>query len=197
MDLTWEISMNNPLPLSVGVVLLAATTMAGGVWAQAQQGQNSQAQPAPAATSSSTAQPAKDAQNGAASKKVYTNEDLKATPGGDASGTGNAKTQKLPATGSRTKYDHRDQAYWHSRAQKLRSQIDDVDRQIAQIKASVPQNSTTAGGGTAATGTTPIYYGGQYARLKSLEARKATLDKQMEDLEEEARKAEVPPGWLR
>lgn len=179
--------MRSPFVPAFAILFIGGTSLAVGAAGQSQSAQAATAQPAASPDKPKDTQ----TQPQASPKKTYTNDDL-------ASGTppGRATPQK-PSTNNGTKKDLRDEAWWHNRAQNLRNQTADVDRQIAQIKDN-PHNSPTAGGGQdTVTGSNPIYYGGQYGRLKNLQARKATLEKQMEDLEEEARRAGVPSGWLR
>jgi len=169
------------------------------------QSQAASGQPAPQSSDSST--PAtdkpKDSTTTAPAKKVYTNDDLRSMHGDNLSVVGNSpQQQKKPATNNgannSAKNDERQQAQWHNRAQKLRDQLAEVDRQIAQLNANLPANtsslSTSSGSSQSAVGS---LYGPAAARLQNLQNRKATIEQQMEQLEEEARKAGIPPGWLR
>jgi len=118
-------------------------------------------------------------------------------PGDDVTVGRNSAAQRKPAGTGATKSEPHDQAYWHNRAENLRNQIADVDRQIAQITAGTKDSTPPDGSRNPITSSNPIYLNGQGARLRNLRARKAALEKQMDDLLEEARKANVPPGWLR
>jgi len=181
---------------AVGALLLCTMTLAASIRAQSPAGQDAQSTQTGAAAGASADKP-KDGQDTTPPKKVYTNDDLKGMSREDVSVVGNANGQKKTPTNSTTKSTQKDQAYWHNRAQNLRNQIADVDRQIAEITAGSSQTTTTEGSTNSALGSNPIYLHGQGGRLNNLEARKKALLKQMEDLEEEARKAGVPPGWLR
>jgi hypothetical protein len=192
MEGTQETSMDRPFAPCLGALLLAGTLCAGAARTQSPPAQSA---PAQQAASSEADKPA-DTQNGTPPKKVYTNDDLKAMRGDNLSVTGNSGAQKKP-TNSNSKNEQRNQAYWHNRAQKLRNQIAEVDQQIAQIKATAPPGGPANETANSSGGSSPIYFGGQGNRLRNLEVRKAALEKQMEELEEEARKAGVPPGWLR
>ena len=91
----------------------------------------------------------------------------------------------------------RDETYWRERSGKLRSEMADLDQQIATLKEEIEQ-----GGGAGFDAQTGLNYNVMYftdrnARLKRLEERKAALQKQIDALRDEARKAGVPPGWLR
>jgi len=189
--------MRNPCVPTLAACLLALSALAGVAVAQTQPAQS----PPPAqggdSAAATSAEKPKDAPNDAAPKKVYTNDDLRHMPGDDVSVVGNSRAQKKAATGTQTKPGGHDQAYWHNRAQALQKQIAEVDRQIAQLTASAPQNISTESASGASTGSNPIYLNGQGARLNNLQSRRAALVKQMAELEDEARRAGVPPGWLR
>jgi hypothetical protein len=179
---------------STGYLFLAGTLLACG--ALAQSGQSTPPAQSQDSSTSPAADKPKDGQANSGAKKVYTNDDLKTMHGDSLSVVGTTGSQKKPATSNNTKNEQREQAYWHNRAQKLRSQIAEVDAQIAQITHDNSQ--TDSGGGAGATaGSNPIYFGGQGVRLNNLRGRKASIEKQLDDLAEEARKAGVPPGWLR
>lgn len=200
-------------PLSMS--LLAALAIAGPVQGQAQ----SQAQSQPATAQQPAAQQNQDsvadaarkakqassagAPDSSAPKKVYTNEDLRGMDRGDVSVVGNARG---PAKSGQTASNGpKDEKYWHDRMQKLRDQMAQVDRQIAQIE-SANQNQQPGTGGSNSSNPPPppsAYTVGAHARggngpqLERLKERKAQIQQQIDQLEEEARRANVPPGWLR
>ena len=179
--------MRHPFPARAGIALLTAAMWTGAALAQSAP----QSQPAPDAPASAANKPKDPASP--PPKKVYTNDDLKGTPREDVSVVGNNRGtgRKVPATGERN------QQYWHNRAQRIRNETAEVDRQIALLTkpdpntgASIP-SSTPPPPGAHATTSRPV------AQLQRLQSRKAQLQQQMDQLEEEARRADVPPGWLR
>jgi hypothetical protein len=183
----------------MAIALLAAGTSAGAALAQSQSPPPPQQQP-PAQPNPDAAKDApdksKDGKDNAAQHKVFTNEDLSSLEKDDISVVGGKKSDGKPARGDTTKTGKQGEAYWHARAQKLRNQIADVDRQIAQLTGPAPTN----GSGTSNSTAPPPqggYMNARGARLQNLQNKKAGLQKQMDQLEEEARKAAVPPGWLR
>jgi hypothetical protein len=91
----------------------------------------------------------------------------------------------------------RDEAYWRERAGKLRSEIADVDRQIETVKEEIRKGGGAGFDPQSGLGQNVIYYTDRNSRLQRLEQRRAELQKQMDALLDEARKASVPPGWLR
>ena len=163
-------------------------------WAQLPPTQEPQAAGTSGSPSTAGTDTAKSSSGTAAPKKIYTNDDLKGMRDEPVSVVGQPGTQKKSSSTAPAKAGTRDQAYWHNRAQKLRDQIADADRQIAQLHSS---SQAEVEGGGSASGTNSAYIGSQGNRLRNLETRKANLEKQLDEVEEEARKAGVPPGWLR
>ena len=171
------------------LLLLAALVCAPAASAQTS---SSQQQPADTSTASSSA--SKDTAANSTPKKVYTNDDLRGMERADVSVVG--KGEK-PAKTAPTANEKKDQAYWHNRAQKLRDQIADVDRQIAQFN----HQEQAATGSSSAPPPPGAYTLGARSRasaqLERLQNKRAALLQQMDQLEEEARRADVPAGWLR
>ena len=191
--------------LFVGLNLLAALGLAFPVRAQSQS-QPAQ-QPATAQTPDTPAAAAtkpKDTTAPAAPKRVYTNDDLRGMGGGGVSVVGNSRT---PAkSGLSNSNEPKNEQSWRSRAQKLRNDMAQVDREIAELEAA---NQKSGNGTNGSNGSNPpppptsAYYGGsrvnsQYQnQLRRLNNRKAQIQEQMDQLQEEARRANVPAGWLR
>jgi len=195
--------MHTRLVQAVGICFFAGAVMAASAQAQSQAASGQPSPQSSDSSSSSADNKPKDSTNTAPAKKVYTNDDLRSMHGDNLSVVGNSpQQQKKPATNNgannSAKIDERQQAQWHNRAQRLRDQLAEVDRQIAQLNANLPANtsslSTSSGSSQSAAGS---LYGPAAARLQNLQNRKATIEQQIEQLEEEARKAGIPPGWLR
>jgi hypothetical protein len=183
-----------------GAGLLAGATIAGPAFCQsaaqpaAQQNQDS--------ATAGTSQP-KDAKSSTPAKKVYTNDDLRSTDSGGVSVVGNNRAAAKPGKATTADTGPKNEQYWRSRAQKLRNEMAEVDRQIAELEAA-NQDPHTGSSGTNPPPPPPSAYtvgahvrGGSSTPLQRLENRKAQLQREMDQLEEEARKAGVPPGWLR
>jgi hypothetical protein len=162
----------------------------------AQQSQQNPDSPADAAAKS------KDAKSNPPPKKVYTNDDLGTAPKGELSVVGNSKPKGKTTQTAAANNEPKNEQYWRGQAQSLRNQLAEVDRQIAQLTAA---NQTNGGGTTGSNSSTPAplsaYTNAAHARagtqLQKLEDRKAELQEKMDQLEERARRAGVPPGWLR
>lgn len=107
----------------------------------------------------------------------------------------------------------RNEQYWRARSNDLRGQLNAIDRQIGVVRGQIratPRVSLRApqvdiDGYAVHPGR---YYGDSpavdtYARSRSLrdlrvlQQQRAVLSSQWNDLQEEARRAGAPPGWLR
>ncbi len=82
-----------------------------------------------------------------------------------------------------------DAAYWQGKLQPLRDELSRVEAQIAQMRA-------------ATTGALPPYQSGEWGgftgnSIEQLERKRSELQRQIADIEEEARRAGVSPAWVR
>jgi hypothetical protein len=87
--------------------------------------------------------------------------------------------------------------YWRSRTRTIRDQMAQLDQQITGIRAEIakygavqidPQSGAQAG---------VIYVKDRNAQISRIEQQKASLESQMDALEEEGRKAGADSGWFR
>jgi len=194
---------------SLGSTILATAIFALAALAQPQsQSQNppqEQPQTQPAADSvADAARKAKADKPKTAPKKVYTEDDMHSLKSGGLSVVGekdsdaaadSGKSETSPAgAGAKTE---KDEAYWRGRAQKIRDQMAAVDQEIAKVQDEIKKGG--AAGFDAQTGRNQnvVFFEDRNAKLKNLEKKKDELQKQMDALEEEARQADVPVGWLR
>lgn len=143
------------------------------------------------------------------SGKTYTNKDLGSLPPGtpapppaptpaaaatDASATKDKETEK-----SGEKEPVKDQAYWSGRMKELQTQlqrdqtyVDAMQTRVNSLATDFVNRDDPAQRGALASERQKVL--GELDRLKKqIEAEK----KAIADLEEEARRANVPPGWLR
>ncbi len=139
-------------------------------------------------------------------KKVYTEEDLSGMrgngvsivgdekPAGGAAGAkkaaGKPKTGVVPMSG-------RDEAYWRGKARVLLDQIAATELQIAKLKDDIKKYGT--GGFDVTTGmkNNVAYIEDWNGQVKDLERKKADLEKKVDQLQEEGRKAGAEPAWFR
>ena len=114
-------------------------------------------------------------------KKVWTEEEISAV-GGSISVVGDQhpsnNSSRAPAVPSAS--DGRDVAYYRGRLAPLRQQTDDVDREIQELKSvkgTVRENLE--------------------AQVQIREARREKIQKQINEIEEDARRHGIAPGQLR
>ncbi|HMD06075.1 MAG TPA: hypothetical protein VKH63_00970 [Candidatus Acidoferrum sp.] len=151
------------------------------------------ASPAPATSPSqppdATAPAAADAKK---TKKVWTNEDVNGLTG-PVSVVGNSKN--LGKAGSGTKADPQYIANTRKELVKLRSQLDDADKQLADLKDfSEGKTPATSGGYQINKGYNrePVDQ-----QITGLQEKKKQLQDKIDALLDEARKKGVQPGDLR
>jgi hypothetical protein len=142
--------------------------------------------------------------------KVYTNKDLNAQPGpppppdakaGDAAKDAGAKDAKDSKDGAdvKDKQPAKDKAYWSGQRKKLQDQVERDEGYVLAVQTRI--NSLTADYVNRDDPAQRVLI--ERDRQKSIaelsRLTKAIADgkKSLADLEEEARRAGVPPGWLR
>jgi hypothetical protein len=145
------------------------------------------------------------------SAKVITNRDLPKTPlkpTGTSSDPGNSPTAEKPTTDSKkgqtpddstSKEPVKDQAYWAGRQKSLREQLD-RDQVLADAMQSRINALTTDFVNRDDPAQRAVIANDRQRALAELDRlKKAIVDerKALADFEEEARRAGVPPGWLR
>src|SRR5262245_30299127 len=144
-----------------------------------------------------------------ATGKTYTNKDLGSPPAGTpapppaptpAAGATDASAAKDKETGKDgEKEPVKDQAYWSGRMKELQTQlqrdqtyVDAMQTRVNSLATDFVNRDDPAQRGALASERQKVL--GELDRLKKqIEAEK----KAIADLEEEARRANVPPGWLR
>lgn len=135
-------------------------------------------------------------------KKVYTDEDLSGMRGNGVSVVGD---ESSPARGAAkgssaanvAPMSGKDESYWRGRARPLLGEMDAIDQQIAKLKDDIKKYG--AGGFDVTTGMKDnvAYIEDRNGQVSSLEKRKADLQKKLEDLQDEGRKAGASPAWFR
>ena len=203
--------MRSLMSWALGVSLLAGAALAVPAFCQSTSqpaSQQSSAQQSQDSAGAGTSQP-KDAKSSPPAKKVYTNDDLRSLDSGGVSVVGNNRAAAKPGKATSADTGPKNEQYWRSRAQKLRNEMAEVDRQIAELEAANQSQRTGSGGSSNSGGTNPPpapvsaytvgahVHGNSTTPLQRLQNRKAQLQQQIDQLEEEARQAGVPPGWLR
>jgi hypothetical protein len=172
-----------------------------------------QDQSAPAAESlGEAARKARTQKTKAAAPKVYTEDsvshlsghgvsvvgDGSTGSGGVSSDTENSGANPNPNSSSDAKpAGASPEQYWRGRARTIRDQMAQLDQQIAGIRDEIakygavqidPQSGVQAG---------VIYVNDRNAKIQRIEEQKATLQGQLDALEDEGRKAGADSGWFR
>ena len=130
--------------------------------------------------------------------KVYTNKDLPDVPPSSvtpASATTTTTTTKTTGTPKSEPSTTGDEASWRSRARELRKTLADDQTKLAAAKAHFDSLPDQAKGPLG----TPVVEAWMKAReeISRLTAAVANDQRAISELEDEARRAGVPPGWLR
>src|SRR5262245_51307697 len=148
--------------------------------------------------------------------KVYTNKDLYAapapsTPAGDTKDTKetkdakdakdakDTKDAKDPKAAADAKEPAKDKAYWSGRLKKLQDQLDQNQTLVDAMQTRINALSTDFVNRDDPAQRSVIERDRQRALSELTRLKQAVVDgkKAVADLEEEARRAGVPPGWLR
>ena len=136
---------------------------------------------------------------------VYTDDDLSNVGGtisvvGGASSSGNSADNRASDSGAQANGGSsgaQDEAYWRGRADAIKSQIADVDRQIEDKKAEIAKAGPSSFDPSAGLSQGVIIIHDRNAELKELEDRKQSLENQLDQLADEGRKAGADSGWFR
>jgi hypothetical protein len=171
--------------------------------AQSSSSSQSQAQSQPQQKDDSVADAAKKPQKDKPKpKRVYTEEDLSGLRGngvsvvGDANAPARSNAPASQPSGDATK-SVRDEEYWRGRASQIKEQMAAADEAIKNLQAEIKKNGATGFDAQSGLKQNVIYVDDRNARLKQLEQRRQDLDKQMDLLQEEGRKAGADSAWFR
>ena len=140
-------------------------------------------------------------------KKVYTNEDLKdlkdTTRVNQPPATKSPQGTRSHSTGIEGYRDTggHDREYWQKRLRPLNNQLETLDSQIASQQAKYDRLNPASGMKVSRSGKLHASSSDtkvQVAkRIDDLKLKRAEVLKSKQDLEEEARKAQALPEWLR
>lgn len=165
----------------------------------------------PQATSNATSQSLADAARKAnaqkdkpKSKHVFTNDDIE-NVGGTISVVGNGSSVGTPSGNVNSNSqdnvtatsDAKDEAFWRGRARPIKDQIAAVDQQIGQKKDEIAKAGPASFDPSTGLSQNVIIIHDRNAELRELEERKERLEKQLDDLADEGRKAGADSGWFR
>jgi hypothetical protein len=136
-----------------------------------------------------------------ATGKTYTNKDLGSLPPGSAAPPTAKPAEPADAAAKETEKpgEKKDQAYWAARMNELRTQLQRDQTYVEALQTRV--NSLSADfvnrDDPAQRAVLANERQKNIAELERLKAQIEAGKKAIADLEEEARRAGVPPGWLR
>jgi hypothetical protein len=136
----------------------------------------------------------------AAKGKVYTEDDLAGMKGpgvsvvGDAPKKGARRARPSEPDGAG---EENSEEYWRGRSRQFLDAIAQTEVQIAQKKEEIKKFGS--GGFDVMSGRKDniAYINDRNGQLKDLEKHKADLEKQLDDLKDEGRKAGAPASWFR
>jgi len=136
----------------------------------------------------------------AAKGKVYTEDDLSGMkrPGvsvvGEAPKKGTHRARPADPDGEG---GENNEEYWRGRAQEILGQIAAADEAMTRMKDDIKKYGN--GGFDVTTGMKDniAYINDRNGQLKDLEKRKVDLQKQLDELQDEGRKAGAPASWFR
>ena len=134
-----------------------------------------------------------------AKAKVYTEDDLAGMKGPGVSVVGDpskkATRRVQPSNPDEDPYNNEE--YWRGRAQQILDAIAETDEQIAQKKEEIKKLGSGGFDVTSGLKNNVAYINDRNAQLKALEDHKIQLQKQLDDLAEEGRKAGALASWFR
>ena len=139
-------------------------------------------------------------------KHVYTEDDMRSLHGtisvvGSGSSGGGAAGNSYSNGSSRgngaASSTGKDEEYWRGRAQAIKDQIAEVDRQIERVKDEIAKSGPAGFDPTTGLAQNVIIVHDRNADLKDLQDRRQQLEKQLEELADEGRKAGADSGWFR
>ena len=217
--------MRNPASRRLRIATLVAA-MSVAVVAQAQPQQASPSQPQQSSQNpdsvADAARRSKVEKDAPKARTVFTDDDVSSLKGPvsvvgeDRTSTPPSDTTKpdakpLPSEGPKAAQN--DEKYWRDRYRALRQKMDALDKQIADKQEEIQKygkgaasadslkvNSCTPLAQRPGNGGLPGCYVPEVDRqsqLKDLERKKADVQNQMDQLQEEGRKAGADPGWFR
>jgi hypothetical protein len=145
-------------------------------------------------------------------KSVITNEELKSEGGGGEPtgpqhpGPASAATpvpraagpaRAIQQTEKQLNQGGQKEAYFRGKSQQIRNELASVEVRIKQINDNVANKKVDGVQHVPGTYTSYIVTGDYREELRQLDLKKQKLEKEMTQLEDEARAAGIPPGVLR
>jgi hypothetical protein len=168
-----------------------------------------QAQPSEETDSlAEAARKAKEKKAKAEPAKVYTEEEISKLPtrgvsvvgeenSGGAGGSEGMNSGGKPGGKAVAQSGKSEETFWRGRARQLLDQMSATDQQIEKVKEEIKKYGNGGFDPSTGLGKNVIYVDDRQSQLTRLQKQRADLDKQMDQLQEEGRKAGVPSSWFR
>jgi hypothetical protein len=131
---------------------------------------------------------------------VYTEDDISGLKGPGVSVVGDP-AKKSPRRGQPGGADvypgGYNEQYWRGRAQQILDAIAQTDEQVTEKKEEIKKLGSGGFDVTTGFNRNIAYINDRNGQLKQLEQHKVDLQKQLDDLADEGRKAGAPASWFR
>lgn len=167
---------------------------------QAQQTQSQTTAPEKQDSVAEAARKAKEKKAATGRAKVFTEDDLSGMKKESVSVVGtenNKRPESTPASKQDSDDPPNDEKYWRGKSQPILEEMADIDKAIAQMKEDLKKYGNAGFDVTTGMKYSVAYVEDRNAQIQELQRKKASLQKKLEDLEEEGRKAGAQPAWFR
>lgn len=129
---------------------------------------------------------------GSGSSSGSSNDSADSSDGSSSNPAGSQAGNGSGAAGGKS-----DESYWRGRAQAIRNQMADIDRQIERVQDDIAKNGAVSVDPSSGARQGVIIVQDRNAEIKSLQDKKADMENSLEQLAEEGRKAGADSGWFR
>jgi len=145
------------------------------------------------------ARKAKETKAAAAKGKVFTEDDLAGLRGGvSVVGTENNKQdQPKPSKPEDAEDAQNGEAYWRGKAQPILQELAEIDRLRTQLGEDIKKYGPAGIDISSGRKDGVAYVRDRHAQIQKLQKKRADLQKKLDELEEEGRKAGAEPAWFR
>jgi chromosome segregation ATPase len=145
------------------------------------------------------ARKAKEKKAAAAKGKVFTEEDLAGLRGGvSVVGTENKKpAEPEPSKAEDAEEVPNGEAYWRGKAQPILEEMAQIDQLTTRLGEDIKKYGPAGIDVSSGMKDGVAYVRDRHAQIQKLQKKKGELQKKLDDLEEEGRKAGAKPAWFR
>ncbi|MFZ0035999.1 MAG: hypothetical protein WAK91_01160 [Candidatus Acidiferrales bacterium] len=152
------------------------------------------------------ARAAKAQKDNSKAKRVYTGDDLAHIHGTISEVGSGTSTDSSPEGGNSGAYPGENEtqspsadkeAFWREKARVIKDQIAAVDQQIEQKKDEIAKAGPASMDPSTGLAQNVIIIHDRNAELKALQDRRQNLERQLDSLADQGRRAGADPGWFR